>query len=132
MAAVADKMLDNKLWVKKGTPDDMQSALLWVLDNGGNLIIVPEMQGSKLKKHGDLSPGATPVDRPFAPSRPEQPTCCCKTTHKHDECAYRKVTTKIAGKYVNNNSTLFRAHYVDSITRCCKWRIGEGCPTWSR
>merc|ERR1719272_799952 len=115
-------MLDNKLWtfkdgflewayqtykVKKGTRDDMQRALLWVLDKGGNLIIAPEMQDSKLKKHGDLSPGATPVDRPFAPSRPEQATCCCK--EDVDQCAYRKTGTK-----------------------CCKWRIGEGCPALSR
>merc|ERR1719424_673082 len=119
MAAVADKMLDNKLWVKKGTPDDMQSALLWVLDNGGNLIIAPKMQDSKLKNHGDLSPGATPVDRPLAPSRPEQATCCCKNQHEFDECAYTKVTTKIVPS-IWNASSIVPNSITTSTTRCCK------------
>jgi len=128
MAEVASKLLENKLWkakqsavgkafanykVWKGTRTDTNRALLWVLDRDGNLVIAPELQGT-LHKHGDLTPGSSPVDRPeLGEAQMLSPVCCCsKMTGEENTCKYTNVT-EAPEKY------------------CCKLRVG-GCPLLSR
>lgn len=128
MAEVASKLFANRLWnvgknafskayarykVLKGTRTDTNPALLWVLDRDGNLLIAPEVQGV-LQKHGDLTPGSTPVDRPqLGELQMVGPVCCCsKMSHEDDTCKYKTVIEA-------------------SITYCCKLRL-KGCPSMSR
>eukprot|EP00930_Biecheleria_cincta_P051523 TRINITY_DN36718_c0_g1_i1.p1 TRINITY_DN36718_c0_g1~~TRINITY_DN36718_c0_g1_i1.p1 ORF type:complete len:367 (-),score=57.81 TRINITY_DN36718_c0_g1_i1:9-1109(-) len=128
MAEVASKLLKNKLWnseqstfgkayakykVWKGTRTDTNRALLWVLDRDGNLVIAPELQGI-VEKHGDLTPGSSPVDRPdLGDAQLVSPVCCCsRMTGDENTCKYITVAEA-------------------SLKYCCKLRVG-GCPSFTR
>lgn len=133
MDKVASDLLNNRLWglkqstfkklyahykvhIKKSRPDK-NVPLLWVLDRDGNLLIAPEVQ-STVHKHGDLTPGQSPVDGPEQKVEDKDVfiglTCCCKEIQAGGQCNeyYRSEAGNDAHSY------------------CCKLRIG-GCPTMS-
>jgi len=133
MDEVASNLLNNKLWgLKQGfwtnlyaqykveikqSRTDSNVALLWVLDKDGNLLIAPEVQAT-IHKHGDLTPGRTPLDRPEEKVKDDDEviglTCCCSLKTKGSPCGtyYRFVTLQLQNY-------------------CCKLRP-NGCPSMSK
>lgn len=125
MLEVAAELLTNKLFrsrkgdvfefayayykKQKGTRSDMNQALLWVLDKGGNFAIAPEVQNRGLVKHGDLTPGSTPLDRADGGGA-SVGACCCKSNVPRDDCKYNAVFDS------------------DNCLKCCRWIPGTSCP----
>lgn len=143
MRSMAKLLFTNKLWNLKSTMSesiyrtfkqvtgiikgrekrDLNSIYLWVLDRDGNIIFAPEIQSGLFYKHGDLTPGAIPWERPVeavssAWPETEEVACCCYADAEQHLCKYTFHESVEIG-----NET--------KIGLCCKWRA-EGCSSISQ
>jgi len=129
MRSVVDKLFANRLWEHqapiweyairawcyvcdffRGREALLSPTMLWVLDQSGNFIFAPEVQGSHRHKHGDLTPGRLPWTRASAGTLPKHSwSCCCEPAEQGRGCEHPTAILSTDGK------------------RCCRAVLNQTC-----